>query len=69
MAKNKFSPRQARAKSRAAPKGSKEQFAAGYGGPTRYGKGGGKPKQMFKPGLRTGATGPEQGRGKSRSWS
>lgn len=73
MAKNKFSPKQARAKARAAPRDSAHGTKAGYAGPTTYGKGGagrGKAsKGMFKPGLRTGATGPESGRHRTRSWS
>lgn len=70
MAKQTFSPRQARAKSRAHPK--RQEFKPGTAGPTRYGRGGGGGKlgkKMFQPGKRTGATGPENGKGRGRSWA
>lgn len=62
-----YTPEQARARSREAPKTSPGTFAAGTAGPTKYGKGGSGSsldKHMFKPGVRTGATGPESGKNK-----
>jgi len=56
-----FTPEQARAVSRAGPKST---TSAGKAGSTNYGsKVSGK---MFKPGKRTGATGPESGRNRKR---
>jgi hypothetical protein len=66
MAKNQsqppYTPEQARARARAGPKTS---TSAGRAGRTIYGKGRGE-KLMFKPGVRTGATGPESGRNRGR---
>lgn len=63
MAKNAsqppYTPEQARARARAAPSSA----GTGRAGKTTYGKGRGD-KLMFKPGKRTGATGPESGRHK-----
>jgi hypothetical protein len=60
MARNQppFTPEQARALSRAAPKG--QGYKAGTAGPTKYGRGGAS--KMFKPGQRTHQTGPESGK-------
>lgn len=60
MAKNTFTSKSARAKSRGAPRDAAHGTKAGYAGPTVYGKGGAKGK--FKPGGRSRATGPESGR-------
>jgi hypothetical protein len=63
MAKNRsqppYTPEQARARARAGPKTS---TTAGRAGSTHYGVK--VSKKMFKPGVRTGATGPESGRHK-----